>query len=1148
LRFKIKRKLLAQKNVFTFFFFILSLSVFAQNNQWKNPNFRQISIKNQSIITLDSLDIISETFVLKDSLGNIISTSDYTLNIENATVYLLPKFLNKTVIAEYYTVPNSYSKNFSAKDSSLIVSDFKPIKYYQLQSDLTAKNTIFGKLNSQGSIVRGITFGNNQNASVQSSLDLRLEGKLSKDVSIAANIYDNNVKIEQGGYTQNINEFENFSIELFNKNSKIKAGFIDVVQMNNYFANFNKKVMGLEVSTLLQHKNSQTKIAAVGSLSRGEFYRFQFVGVEGNQGPYKLNGKNGETFIVILPNSERVFLDGILLQSGEDKDYIINNNTGEITFTNKRVVNANSRYTIEYQYNTRNYNRYLLYSSVEHNRERFSISGTVFSESDSKNSPVNQDLNDDEKNILANAGNDVNQMYSISATPTEFATDKILYQKITVGSETIFEYSTNNTVQLYTVSFIFLGKNKGNYKKLSNEVNGRIFEYVAPISGVLQGEYEPIKRLAAPEKLQVYTLNSTYQINKFDPNQKIGINVAISAKDKNLFSSLGDGDNNGFAGRLFYTSYFKKNNWESYPSINYSFLHKNFAIIDRIQSIEFNRDFNRKEEFSNVNQHKISANWKNSFGKYLKIDYTFDLIDEDTIYNGMRNIVYAKFEKNLWKIKTIASYLNTKDSEEKTQFTRYNASVERQLKSKFTVGTDIQGENNSRKNRSGILSNLSFRWNEIGAYSHYGDSTKFNFKTRIYTRTDDSVRLGVLQNITKSKGIMLSSLLINRQYQTLSVDAHYRTIDYSQIAESGLGNEAFLIGNLKWSKGFWQNGLALNLQYMLESGREAEREFQYVKVTEGLGIYKWTDYNNNGVQELDEFEVSEFQDNAKYIRVFLNNISYIKANKNGLNASVSIQPENIFKTNKAFWERFRTRISYTANTAFYKNNDVFAWNPFEKENSINKNESTIALINFNKISQNKWDFMYKFTKFNNTRTVFLGKESQDRYSHTLQNNYRILKNFIVGNELSYGQDANNSELFTTKNYTLSYHKIEPSITYQIEKEFSAKAFYSFKNKENLLGNETLHQQEIGTDIRWENSKTSLVAKFSFIQNNLNGNSFSLVANQMMDGLQVGNNTVWNLVMQRQLSSFLVLNLNYQGRKNEATSAIHIGSVQLKAIF
>ncbi|WP_297983121.1 hypothetical protein [uncultured Chryseobacterium sp.] len=1076
------------RRIFIAFFLFFSGLIFtnAQIFTWKNPNLPEDSTKQDSIL---SAKIEKDVFV-RDTLDFI-------------------KTNNKVIVDEAVLVKNSSSK-------------------------------ILGDLNSKGSIIRGITFGNNQGQSVQSSMDLQISGKLSKDVSVLASISDHNLPIQADGYTQTLEEFDKIYMQLnIKEKSILRAGHLDLLDDKTYFGRYQRRSMGLEFQTAFGTDN-KTFAGISAGVARSEFHRVRFQGVEGNQGPYRLNGRNGEQFITIISGSEQVYIDGILMKRGENLDYIINYNTGEITFTSFRPIFKQNFITVSYNYTNRNYNRFLVTGGVQHEREKLKIGLNWFLENDNKNAPLSLNLSKEDEQILANAGNNPELMYAASGVVTEYDVNKILYQQIASANGNYYEFSTDETATLYQVSFTYFGQNLGDYRIKQTTNNGRVFEYV----GANLGDYRAVRKLPSPQKSNVFSTNAEYQI----PEGKIGADFSFSNYDINLFSSKDSKENLGYAGRIFGEKIFTKKNWKGTPSFEFQHISSQFHILDRINDVEFSRDFNLAQEFNNRTQNRLIFNFLNQWKNPSFLNYRLNYLNEKDFYKGFKNDLDFGWIKGKFNTKGNFSYLDTKATFQNTKFIRSGIISEfTGQKGSWAVGGSME-HNVKNFNETNQLDVTSFSWKEIFLQKKIGDSTRTKLLTKIYFRDNDSVRNNSLENMNHILGLMAESQIIKTEKTTLNGLIHYRKFYYQNQTISANLNNDFVVGNILYHQQLFRNGMRLQAFYELGNGQEAQREFQYIKVTDGQGVYKWTDYNGDGIQQLDEFEIAEYADLAQYIRIYTNTVNYIPSNKNKLQMSLFVNPSVVFNSENAFLKRWNFNISLNSQNSFYKKDKVLVWSPFEKnEDQILKNQNFLASAQFNPTERSGWNGNYRFIANDNLINANFSNEERRQNSHFLNVGYWFSKDFRIDWENSVHHIENASELFNSRDYILDNFETKPKATYKLTETIQAELSSAFRQKKRTDGIERLKALDLTGSLQWDRKKTSIRGSFSFINNDFTGENFSIVGNQMLDGLKPGKNEVWSIFFQQALNSFIQLNLNYEGR-NSGDRTIHIGSMQVKASF
>jgi len=1103
----------------------------------KDFRMKTLFIEKDSV-QLDSVAINPDKFNVFNSLLKVIPSSEYRVDFSNAMLKIDSKKYPKITV-EYFRIPDFITKVYTPFDEKFIIaSSTNTDQLYSLTTNKKGTEVkLFEGLQTNGYITRGITSGNNQNAVTNATLDLKIKGKLSKEVSLRAAIFDTNIPIQENGYSQNITDFDRIFIEMFTDNWGVKAGDISLENKESYFMPLRKQITGLRVEAKI---SDQFEVAASGAITRGEFNRYRVTGKEGNQGPYKIYGKNNAPAILIIRGSEKVYINGIQIERGENKDYTIDYNIAEITFNTTYPITNDMRIAIEYQYANRNYTRFLTYEEAIYKSEKLNISGYFYSETDAKNQPLQQNLTDLQKNKLAAAGNNKDLMIAESAFLDTFDENKVLYRKVMNGITEVFEYSQNPNDELYFVTFTNVGTQKGDYSLERGTAIGNVYQYV----GTNLGEYNPIIKLTPPSKQQTFVLKSEYA---FSQKTQLNSEIAISNNDANLFSSIDDENNVAVAAKLKWEQILIDKKWQLKSAISHEFVQQNFNTEQNWESIEFNRDWNVLNNNATKNYFQSEILLHNK--KNDVVSYRFNHLSYTDIFSGKKHEFTSKISLKKTLFSLNSSFLNNTSTLEDNSFFRAKATVEHNFNKKW-VGSFINYESNRRKNGSTQeFINTSHRFKEYEAYLGIGDSTNVFVKLGFNYRNNDSIKARTFTRINDRKTFYIQSKLVQKEQTNLSVFANYRHTNnrFTNNVEKSLNSK--IIFNQQLLNRF----INLGSVYETSSGNISRQEYMYVKTEPGFGYYTWIDYNGDGIKDFDEFEIAEFQDQATYLRLPKPNIRFVPTQRAKFTQSITLNPKiwSSQKGMKKIISKFYNQSFLSVENEQERIGNSFNFNPFDLNEdkllglSLNLRNSLF----FNKNLQ-KYSVTYTFGKTRNKQQYFIGSQENNLKLHQVTVAHKF-KHFWLFELL--GKTSKNdlvTENFSTRNYNIHSNEIEPKISFLYDENNRFTAFYHFKNKKNqLLNFENLAQQKFGLEYFYRSKKKNQIsANINVFLNDFIGETNTPVAYQMLEGLQAGKNYTWNVVFNRKLNAFLNLNLNYVGRKSENSKTIHIGNIQLKAVF
>lgn len=1151
---------------------LFHLSVPAQaQSSWR---FAAIPCQNDWV-RLDSLPIVSGSLSIKHANGMLLPAKAILMVPGTGMIRCQTTCQpGDSLFCAWRAITAPLTQKFQLFDERII----QPIpdrEGFRLPVDDPGKATKGNYMNSgpqiSGVMFRGLSAGNNQDVVPNSGLNLQISGNLAPGIGIEAAITEQEVPFQPEGSSSNLQDFDRIYLTISSARQKITLGDFPMQSGPSYFLKYQKKARGV----YLEHLNTDTSVSLnfAVALSRGRFSRNQIQGLERIQGPYRLSGAAGETPVVVVSGSEVVYLDGKKLQRGLDQDYVIDYNLGELHFNPKNIITAFSRIVVEFQYSDRNYTRAANTGNVVWQQAQYRIQASVFNESDLKNQPIFQNLdlydsslNKDARSILAEAGNQAEKAVISGIRPLSgFDVSGVNYiLKDSLGVR-LLEYTAVPVAgaSYYRASFSFVGNGKGNYIAIPGGSNGRIYRWVAPVGGLPGGSYEPLIPLALPNR------NSMIQVSGSSNWLPLGrqarwrseLNLASSNADKNTFSRFGDSLNQGRAGMILLegTQQIKRNKKDSTWLLGMRLKHErtgaSFQAVERFREVEFERFWNRG--LQNPEYRKPASQellWHGLAS--LKGAHGFSLNQQMDAYQyqgfqGTHQQTTLQWTPGNWLFTAADARLHGKYTDMQHRFRRSSAQAGFR-KSGLNHGLLWEWEQNAARNtHDSLLPQRAYRFQQSSYYLDWITKNGWTYGGRLGKRLDYSP---YNQEFKKTSAGWNGSL--NMRYQSAqgaywNLQLHRRSLnrfDSSLLFPSGPEGSQWMLRSEWRTENNW---LRTNGFVQSSSGREQRRQYVYVEVPAGQGNYSWVDYNENEIQEQNEFEPAVFRDQARFIRLLLPLPDFIETRNNDytLNAEVTA-PE----TWKAV-QRFSSSHSFVFSGK--NNNSRFGASLLPEtlfKESINGSYLSGRSMHRHSLFYNKYEgrFSLEYTFQKQEQSTLLGTGNERRKHSQHLSTLRLSGSgpWLWNQYLELSETGARSDFFEANNYAFRQYSIEEKITYNGLRNFRISLFgkyLPFHFTDNSLRSGS--QWDAGSECQLGLfGSSNMEAALSYSRIEFLGPAGGPAAFDVLRGLQPGNNLKWNIALRMKTGDHVQIDFGYEGRKIAELNTIHNGRVEARYLF
>lgn len=477
-------------------------------------------------IRLHGGPIISGSEELSAGDRLLVKDEDYRVDYLNGVIYLIKsgeKF--DTLTVTFTPLPTWLKKHYGIEPE---INTPLPLPSGASRDAAIPRSQTFrsSTLSIKGAKKFSILSRSGGTSQFNQSLELTLRGELSPGLEVSGSVADRGYDPAYGTINSQISELDKLNLKVVSKSFYSEIGNLEVLQSSDFGSSVIKQVSGIQAN----FHNPHVVISGLFARPRGQFKTAKFGGIDRVQGPYRIISNN--KLSAIVPGSEKVWMDGRLLERGADKDYIMDYPAATITFTQKVMIDSRSRIEIDFEPLT-----------AEYQREMHQLSGGVSSvdsiarfrvafirEGDRKDRLRAGELSSEDINLLQSIGDSADLNFRDGAVADTSGDFVELFDSLGFR---YFEY-IGDSLGDFRVSFTPVGMGQGDY----------VFEgfNVYRFVGRNNGDHLPVIRVPVPSREDFYEAELGIKPGR---NSSLDFVVRQSDFDRNLYSDSDDNNNVG---------------------------------------------------------------------------------------------------------------------------------------------------------------------------------------------------------------------------------------------------------------------------------------------------------------------------------------------------------------------------------------------------------------------------------------------------------------------------------------------------------------------------------------------------------------------------------------------------------------------------